>query len=58
MPQARLDQPLELRLPTADLTLLAQTTVRASKQPTPLDVPLPPKKRASVDGRRALARAR
>jgi hypothetical protein len=47
--QARLDQPLELRLPTA-IYLLEQTTVRASKQPTALDVPLPqPKKRASVD---------
>ena len=44
--QARLDQPLETRLPTA-IYLLEQTTVRATKQPAPLDVPLPqPKKRA------------
>jgi hypothetical protein len=55
--QARLDQPLELRLPTA-IYLLEQTTVRASKQPTPLDVPLPqPKKRASLDSRPRPARA-
>ena len=38
--------------------LLEQTTVRASKQPAPLDVPLPqPKKRASADGRVRPARA-
>jgi hypothetical protein len=55
--QARLDQPLELRLPTA-IYLLEQTTVRASQQPAPLDVPLPqPKKRASIDGRVRPARA-
>jgi len=48
--QARLDQPLEMRLPTA-IYLQEQTTVRASKQPTPLDVPLP-KTHASLDGRR------
>jgi hypothetical protein len=55
--QARLDQPLELRLPTA-IYLLEQTTVRASKQPAPLDVPLPmPKKRASAEGRVQPARA-
>jgi anti-sigma factor ChrR (cupin superfamily) len=55
--QARLDQRMELRLPTA-IYLQEQTTVRASKQPTPLDVPLPqPKKRASVDGRTRPARA-
>ena len=55
--QARLDQPLELRLPTA-IYLQEQTTVRASKQPAPLDVPLPlPKKRASLDGRARPARA-
>ena len=55
--QARLDQPLELRLPTA-IYLQEQTTVRASKQPAPLDVPLPlPKKRASLDGRVRPARA-
>jgi hypothetical protein len=53
--QARLDQPLELKLPTA-IRLLEQTTVRASKQPTALDVPLP-KKRASADGRTRPARA-
>src|SRR3954454_11551593 len=35
--QARLDQPLELRLPTA-IYLQEQTTVRASKQPPALDV--------------------
>jgi putative zinc finger protein len=55
--QARLDQPLEMRLPTA-IYLQEQTTVRASKQPTPLDVPLPlPKKRASAEGRVRPARA-
>jgi hypothetical protein len=55
--QARLDQPLEMRLPTA-IYLLEQTTVRASKQPEPLDVPLPqPKKRASVDSHVRPARA-
>ena len=55
--QARLDQPLEMRLPTA-IYLQEQTTVHASKQPTPLDVPLPqPKKRASLDGRPRPARA-
>lgn len=55
--QARLDQGLELRLPTA-IYLLEQTTVRASKQPAALDVPLPlPKKRASADGRTRPARA-
>src|SRR5262249_5147836 len=55
--QARLDQPLELRLPTA-IYLQEQTTVRASKQPTPLDVPLPqPKKRASLNGHTRPARA-
>jgi putative zinc finger protein len=55
--QARLDQPLEMRLPTA-IYLQEQTTVRASKQPPPLDVPLPqPKKRASIDSRPRPARA-
>ena len=55
--QARLDQPLEMRMPTA-IYLLEQTTVHASKQPAPLDVPLPqPKKRASVDARARPARA-
>ncbi len=55
--QARLDQPLEMRLPTA-IYLQEQTTVRASKQPAPLDVPLPqPKKRAATEGRRRPARA-
>jgi hypothetical protein len=58
--QARLDQPLEMRLPTA-IYLQEQTTVRASKQPTPLDVPLPqlpqPKKRALLEGRPRPARA-
>jgi hypothetical protein len=53
--QARLDQPLELRLPRA-IYLQEQTTVRATKPPTPLDVPLP-KKRASADGRTRPARA-
>ena len=53
--QARLEQPVET--PTA-IYLLEQTTVRASKQPAPLDVPLPqPKKRASTDGRVRPARA-
>ena len=54
--QARLDQPIgSLRLPTA-IYLAEQTTVRASKQPTALDVPLP-KKRASADGPARPARA-
>ena len=53
--QARLDQPLEMRLPTA-IYLLQETTVRASKQPPPLDVPLP-KKRASLDGHGRTVRA-
>lgn len=53
--QARLEQPVEM--PTA-IYLLEQTTVRATKQPPPLDVPLPqPKKRASVDTRHRPARA-
>jgi anti-sigma factor RsiW len=53
--QARLEQPVEM--PTA-IYMLEQTTVRASKQPTPLDVPLPqPKKRASLDARVRPARA-
>ena len=54
--QARLDQPLELRLPTA-IYLLEQTTVRASKQPAPLDVPLPQPKKPTPDGRVRPARA-
>jgi hypothetical protein len=55
--QARLDQGLEPRMPTA-IYLLEQTTVRATKQPAPLDVPLPmPKKRAAADGRIRPARA-
>ncbi len=46
--RSRLDPSLSMRLPTA-IWLLEQTTVRASKQPTPLDVPLPAKnKRASA----------
>jgi hypothetical protein len=53
--QSRLDQPLEMRLPTA-IYLLEQTTVRATKPPVPLDVPLP-KKRAAADGRARPARA-
>lgn len=53
--QARLEQPIET--PTA-IYLLEQTTVRASKQPPPLDVPLPqPKKRASLDARARFTRA-
>jgi hypothetical protein len=49
--RSRLDPSLSLRLPTA-IWLLEQIDVRASKQPTPLDVPLPAKnKRASVTGR-------
>jgi Putative zinc-finger len=53
--QARLEQPVEM--PTA-IYLLEQTTVRATKPPPPLDVPLPqPKKAASLDGRRRPARA-
>jgi hypothetical protein len=57
--QSRLDQPLDVKMPTA-IYLLEQTTVRASasKQPAALDVPLPqPKKRASADGRTRPARA-
>jgi len=58
--QARLDQGMEPKLPTA-IYLLEQTTVRASasKQAPPLDVPLPqlPKKRAAADGRIRPARA-
>jgi len=53
--QAQLDQPLELRLPTA-IYLLQETTVRASKQAPPLDVHLP-KKRAALNGRAPQARA-
>ena len=53
--QARLEQPIEM--PTA-IYLQAQTTVRANKQPAPLDVPLPhPKKRASLDARARTTRA-
>jgi anti-sigma factor RsiW len=53
--QARLEQPVET--PTA-IYLLEQTTVRATKQPPALDVPLPqPKKRASLDGHIRPARA-
>ena len=53
--QARLEQPIES--PTA-IYLLEQTTVRATRQPAPLDVPLPqPKKRASLDARVRPARA-
>ena len=49
--RSRLDPSLNMRLPTA-IWLLEQTTVRASKQPAPLDVPLPAKnKRASATGR-------
>src|SRR3954452_3881405 len=55
--QARLAQPLETRRPTV-IYLQEQTAVRASKQPAPLDVPLPqPKKRALVEGRTRAARA-
>jgi hypothetical protein len=49
--RSRLDPSLSMRLPTA-IWLLEQTTVRASKQPAPLDVPLPAKnKRASTTNR-------
>jgi hypothetical protein len=48
--RSRLDPSLSMRLPTA-IWLLEQTTVRASKQPAPLDVPLPAKKRASTNSR-------
>jgi hypothetical protein len=49
--RSRLDPSLNMRLPTA-IWLLEQTTVRASKQPAPLDVPLPAKnKRASATSR-------
>ena len=51
--QARLDHPIEM--PTA-IYLQEQTTVRATKQPAPLDVALP-KKRAALDGRTRPARA-
>lgn len=52
--QARLDQSFENRMPA--IYLLEQMTVRASKPPAPLDVPLP-KKRASIDGLTRPARA-
>jgi hypothetical protein len=49
--RSRLDPSLSLRLPTA-IWLLEQIDVRASKQPAPLDVPLPAKnKRASLNNR-------
>ena len=55
--RSRLDPSLNMRLPTA-IWLLEQTTVRASKQPAPLDVPLPAKnKRASAHGRARGVRA-
>jgi len=48
--RSRLDPSLSMRLPTA-IWLLEQIDVRASKQPTPLDVTLPAKnKRTSVTG--------
>jgi hypothetical protein len=53
--QARLDQPLDMRLPTA-IYLLEQTTVRASKPVAAFDLRLP-KKRASSDGTTRPARA-
>ena len=53
--QARLDQALDMRLPTA-IYLLEQTTVRASKPPASLDVRLP-KKRAFLSARTPPARA-
>jgi hypothetical protein len=53
--QARLDQPVDLRLPTA-IYLLEQTTVRANKTPPLLDVRLP-KKRAGLSGPTPPARA-
>ena len=47
--RSRLDATLPTHPPVAGnmLWLVEHATVRASKQPTPLDVPLPPKKRAA-----------
>jgi hypothetical protein len=47
--RSRLDATLPMHDPVAVnmLWLVEHATVRASKQPTPLDVPLPPKKRAA-----------
>ena len=47
--RSRLDATLPMHPPMAVnmLWLVEHATVRASKQPTPLDVPLPPKKRAA-----------
>lgn len=56
--RSRLDPSLSVRMPAA-IWLLEQIDVRASKQPTPLDVPLPlpaKNKRAAMRGR-AIARA-
>jgi len=55
--RSRLDPSLSVRMPSA-IWLFEQTTVRASRQPAPLDVPLPAKnKRASVTGRGRSVRA-
>ena len=53
--QARLEQPVEMRWPTA-IYLLEQTTVRASKPVASLDVRLP-KKRATLSGSTPPAKA-
>jgi Putative zinc-finger len=54
--RSRLDPRLSNRLPMP-LWLFEQTTVRATKQPAPLDVPLPAKKRVAIGGRAGVARA-
>src|SRR5262249_16343295 len=55
--RSRLDPSLSVRMPSA-IWLFEQTTVRASQQTPPLDVPLPPKnKRASLKDRARVARA-
>ena len=50
--RSRLDPRLSTRL-AIPIWLYEQTTVRASKQPTPLDVPLPAKKIATLTRARA-----
>jgi len=55
--RSRLDPSLSVRM-SKSIWLFEQTTVRASQQTPPLDVPLPAKnKRASVAGRARFARA-
>jgi len=56
--RSRLDPSLTVRMPAA-IWLLEQVDVRASKQPTPLDVPLPlpAKNKRAEHARRATSRA-